>query len=375
MLTSNDTDAMVADLRRLVECESPSMDIEATARCADLLAALGEERLGQAPERIRTGERTNLLWRWGPAPSTRLILGHLDTVWPLGTLARWPFTVEGDRATGPGAFDMKAGLVQALYAVASLSEVERDGVAILVTADEEIGSPDTRGLIEALAWDADEAFVPEASAPGEQANGALKIERKGVSLYSVVITGRAAHAGLEPERGVNASIELAHQVLALATLGDPALGTTVTPTVLASGTTTNTVPAGARIEVDVRVCTVAEQDRVDAAIRALRPHLDGAQVTIEGGPNRPPLERKRTARLFHRAQEAYAALGLGDLEGVAVGGASDGNFTAGVGTDTLDGIGAVGGGAHAEGEWVSVPDLWKRAALLASLVRPHDQQR
>ena len=114
MLTSNDTDAMVADLRRLVECESPSMDIEATTRCADLLAALGEERLGQAPERIRTGERTNLLWRWGPAPSTRLILGHLDTVWPLGTLARWPFTVEGDRATGPGAFDMKAGLVQAL---------------------------------------------------------------------------------------------------------------------------------------------------------------------------------------------------------------------------------------------------------------------
>ena len=226
-----------------------------------------------------------------------------------------------------------------------------------------------------MAWDADEAYVPEASAPGEQANGALKIERKGVSLYSVVITGRAAHAGLEPERGVNASIELAYQVLALATLGDPALGTTVTPTVLASGTTTNTVPAGARIEVDVRVCTVAEQDRVDAAIRALRPHLDGAQVTIEGGPNRPPLERKRTARLFHRAQEAYAALGLGDLEGVAVGGASDGNFTAGVGTDTLDGIGAVGGGAHAEGEWVSVPDLWKRAALLASLVRPHDQQR
>ncbi len=357
-------DLMLRDLRTLVECESPSADLEATGRCAEVLAGLGEERLGTAPERITVGGRVHLLWRWGPGPARALVVGHYDTVWPLGTLARWPFAVDGDRATGPGIFDMKAGVVQALHAVAGLED--RDGVGILVTADEEIGSPDSRELIESLAREASVVLVPEASAAG-----ALKVERKGVSLYSVEVRGRAAHAGLEPEKGVNAAVEAAHQVLAITDLASPGAGTTVTPTVLAAGTTTNTVPAAASISVDVRVRTQEEQARVEAAMHALRPVVPGAELVLRGGPNRPPLERVMSQSLHEEAVAAYGALGLGELAGVSVGGASDGNFTAGVGTPTLDGLGAVGDGAHAEGEWVSVPDLPRRTALLAALVRAH----
>lgn len=333
------------------------------------MAALGLERMGRAPERIRVGERVHLLWRWDdpPAEARVLIVGHFDTVWPLGTTARWPFTVDGDRATGPGSFDMKAGIVQTMHAVASLPD--RSGLAVLLTSDEEIGSPDSRALIEEIARPARAVFVPEASAAG-----ALKVERKGTSLYAVQITGRAAHAGLEPERGVNAALELAHQVLAIAALADPEAGTTVTPTVLEAGTTTNTVPASGRISVDVRVRTVAEQDRVHRQLQELRPVVPGAALEILGGPNRPPLERSASEALLAQAVTAYADLGFGELSGVAVGGASDGNFTAGVGAPTLDGMGAVGDGAHAEGEWVSVPDLPRRAALLAALVRQHQNR-
>lgn len=355
---------LLEDLRTLVECESPSEDLAATTSCAKLVADLGTERMGREPEVLRTGERVALLWSW-PGASRRLILGHLDTVWPMGTLARWPFQVEGERATGPGCFDMKAGIVQAMHAIASLPDPS--GVQLLLTSDEEIGAPDSRGLIEEVAGGTQAVFVAEPSA-----QGALKIERKGVSLYSVEAVGRAAHAGLEPELGVNASVELAHQVLAIAALGDPELGTTVTPGVISAGTTTNTVPAGGRVSVDVRARTVEEQERVDAAMRALRPVLPGASVLVHGGPNRPPLERRRSADLLERAVQEFADLGFGGLQGVAVGGGSDGNFTAGLGIPTLDGLGPVGDGAHAEGEWVSVPDLPRRSALLAALVRRHD---
>lgn len=362
-----DTEAMVQDLRTLVECESPSGDVAATRRCAEVVAELGQRWLGAAPRVVRTGERVALLWSW-EGPRRRLVLGHLDTVWPMGTLARWPFTHDADRASGPGCFDMKAGIVQAMHAIASLEDPS--GMQLLLTSDEEVGAPDSRPLIEQVAREVDEVFVPEASAAG-----ALKVERKGVSLYAVHVTGRAAHAGLEPELGVNASIELAHQVLAIAALQDASVGTTVTPTVLSAGTTTNTVPAAGQIRVDVRARTEAEQDRVDAAVRALVPVLDGAALSIEGGKNRPPLERRRSERLLARAVQAYRDLGYGELAGVAVGGASDGNFTAGLGIPTLDGLGAVGDGAHAEGEWVSVPDMSRRAALLAALVRPDDPAR
>jgi glutamate carboxypeptidase len=235
---------------------------------------------------------------------------------------------------------------------------------VLLTGDEELGSPSSRELIEAEAAGCAAALVLEASADG----GALKTERKGVSLYQVLITGRAAHAGLEPERGVNAAVELAHQLLAATALSDVSRGTTVTPTHSAAGTTTNTVPAAAAFAVDVRVRDAAEQHRVDVAMRALRPVLDGARIEVTGGPNRPPLQADASAALFDRATALAARLGLPPLSRAAVGGASDGNFTAGMGVPTLDGLGAVGGGAHADHEHVLIDELPRRTALLAALV-------
>ncbi|MBO0869525.1 MAG: M20/M25/M40 family metallo-hydrolase, partial [Micromonosporaceae bacterium] len=263
---------------------------------------------------------------------------------------------------GPGCFDMKAGLVMMFHAVAALPDPS--GVTILVTGDEEVGSPSSRRLIEDEARGRAAALVLEASADG----GALKTERKGVSTYDLVVHGRAAHAGLEPERGINASVELAHQLLAMTTLADPTAGTTVTPTILSAGTTTNTVPTRACCAVDVRVRTGAEQRRIDDAMRALRPVLPGARLEVGGGPNRPPLAAAASARLYARATELAAALGLPPLTHASVGGGSDGNLTAGVGTPTLDGLGAVGGGAHSDDEHVIVAELPRRTALLCALV-------
>ncbi len=357
-----DLPAMLAELRQLVECESPSADLAAVARSADLVAGLGAAHLGVAPERIVLDGRTHLRWRLGGGPTRVLVLGHHDTVWPIGSLLTHPFAVEGGRVRGPGCFDMKTGLVMAFHAVAGLPA--RDGVTILVVGDEELGSPSSRGLIEAEATGAAAAFVLEAAAGG----GALKIERKGVSRYQVEIQGRAAHAGLEPEAGVNASVELAHQLLAVTAAADQALGTTVTPTVAQAGSTSNTVPAQGAFAVDVRARSTAEQARVDAALRGLRPVLPGAAVRVAGGPNRPPLEASASADLFARACVLAAGLGLAPLRSAAVGGASDGNFTAGVGTPTLDGLGAVGGGAHADDEHVLIEHLADRTALLAALI-------
>ncbi|WP_193614350.1 M20 family metallopeptidase [Nocardioides lijunqiniae] len=361
-------DAFLADLRELVECESPSSDHGAVARSADVVARVGAAHLGAEPERIVLDGVTHLRWVLGSGSRRVLLVGHHDTVWPLGTLAVRPFSVEDGVVRGPGCFDMLTGLVMAFHALGSLAAdggpEALDGVTVLVTGDEELGSPTSRGLIEDEARLASAALVLEASADG----GALKTERKGVSLYDVRLHGRAAHAGLEPERGVNATLELAHQALVVAALGDPDLGTTVTPTAGRSGTTTNTVPAAASFAVDARVRTVAEQDRVDAAMRALRPVLEGARVEVLGGPNRPPLERAMSTALLERAQGVAGRLGLPALTSVAVGGASDGNFTAGVGTPTLDGLGAVGGGAHADHEHVLVAPIEGRTALLARLV-------
>jgi glutamate carboxypeptidase len=350
---------LLADLRTLVECESPSSDLAAVARSADVVAQVGTDRLGVAPERIVVDGRTHLRWRLGIGPSRVLLLGHHDTVWPLGSLAAHPFCHEDGVLRGPGCFDMKAGLVMGFHAAAGL-----DGVTILVTGDEELGSPSSRALIEDEARLAEAALVLEASADG----GALKTERKGVSLYDVRAVGRAAHAGLEPERGVNATLELAHQALLVSVLSDPARGTTVTPTAVRAGTTTNTVPAEGSFAVDVRVRTVAEQDRVDEAMRALSPVLPGAVVEVAGGPNRPPLEAASSEALFERTRALAVRLGLPEPIAKAVGGASDGNFTAGVGTPTLDGLGAVGGGAHADDEHVLVSELPVRTALLRALV-------
>ncbi|MFI7112530.1 M20 family metallopeptidase [Nonomuraea sp. NPDC050227] len=352
---------MIADIERLVRCESPSGDLAAVARSATAVAELGAARLGAEAERVVIDGCTHLRWRFGGEPRV-LLLGHHDTVWPVGSLERHPFEVRDGVLRGPGCFDMKAGLVMAFHALTALDDL--DGVTVLVTGDEEPGSPTSRRLVEDEARGCAAALVLEAAGPG----GALKTERKGVSRYEVLVRGRAAHAGLEPERGVNATVEVTHQVAAVAALADPALGTTVTPTRLESGTTVNTVPARARFDVDVRVRDAREQDRVDAAMRGLRPVLPGADVTVGGGPNRPPLPASASKELFERACRLAGALGIGPLASVAVGGASDGNFTAGTGTPTLDGLGAVGGGAHADDEHVLVAELPGRTRLLTALV-------
>ncbi|GAA4219501.1 glutamate carboxypeptidase [Streptosporangium album] len=362
-------DLMLADLEELVACESFSADHGAVARSARVVADLGVRRLGARPETIVIDGVTHLRWTFG-APRV-LVVGHHDTVWPVGTLAERPWSLVDGIARGPGVFDMKAGLVQAFHALASLSSP--DGVCLLVTGDEEVGSRSSRALIEESARGCAAAFVLEASGDG----GALKTARKGTSNYGVTVHGRAAHAGLEPDKGANAAVELAHQILALNVIASSVDGgtapddlgpTTVTPTVLSGGTTVNTVPALASVEVDVRVPTVAAQNRVDELVRALVPRVAGTRLEVSGGPNRPPLEESSSARLFELACRIAKDLGMEPLRGASVGGASDGNFTAGVGCPTLDGLGAVGGGAHAPHEHVVVAEMPDRTRLLAGLI-------
>lgn len=364
--------AMTEDLGTLVRCESPSSDHEALIRSADLVADMGTRLLGVAPERITLDDCPHLRWRIGSDTGPRaLLLGHHDTVWPTGSLETHPWTVEesdgGRIARGPGCFDMLAGVVQIFHAVSALRdrlEMTNGGVTILITGDEEIGSPGSRTLIEEEARTAAACFVLEASADG----GALKVERKGVSLYRVDVEGRAAHAGLEPKRGVNAGFELATQLLRIVDFADVEQGTTVTPTTLSAGTTTNTVPARAQLAVDARARTLAEQERVDAAFGDLQPVLPGSTITVTGGINRPPLERSASEDLYALAREVSAELGVPVPGAASVGGGSDGNFAAGVGTPTLDGMGAVGGGAHADHEHVLLAELPGRTALLAGMI-------
>jgi glutamate carboxypeptidase len=352
------TDAMVETLRELVETESPSTDPASLAASADFLSKFGNEALGAPPVRVVTGEHPVLRWSFGEETKV-LLLGHFDTVWPLGTVGRWPFTVTGGIASGPGAFDMKAGIVQGIFALASLSE--RDGVTLLLTSDEELGSHDSRNVIEELGRRAQAVLVLE---PG--ADGALKVGRKGQATYRFDAAGRASHAGLDPEAGANALTEIAHVVLQLDSIAGGT--TTVTPTIASAGTGSTVIPADATLTVDVRATTIAEQERVDAALRAMPAHVPGVRLSCECTTKRPPLERTAAEALFVRARRIASSLGLDDLDGIEVGGASDGNFTAALGTPTLDGLGAVGAGAHAEGEHVVVAKMPERAALVAALV-------
>jgi glutamate carboxypeptidase len=354
--------AMLDELGELVRCESPSADLAALERSAGAVAALGQRLIGRRPEVIADAGPTHLRWRLGDGPRRVLLVGHHDTVWPLGSLGDHPWSVTDGVARGPGCLDMKAGLVQMFHALSVLPDL--DGVTVVVNGDEEVGSPTSSGLIEEAAREAPAALVLEMAAD----DGALKTARKGISLYEMQVSGRAAHAGLEPERGINASVEAAHLVLAIAELGDPAAGTSVTPTLLRSGTAANVVPAGATLAVDVRAVSVAEQRRVDAALRQIRPVLPGSGVTAVAGPTCAPMEPAASADLFATAQRLAGLLGLGPLRGVAVGGASDGNRTAGVGTPTLDGLGAVGGGPHADREHVVTAIIPERTALLAALI-------
>lgn len=349
-------DQLIADLRRLVEVESPSRDVDALTKSADNLARLIEDRTGRPATIVEGADGPHVHWSGGGEPRV-LILGHHDTVFPIGTLAKRPFDVAGGRAVGPGVFDMKAGIVQAIHAVAALDD--RSGVEMLFTADEEVGSGSSRALLEARAVACGNVLVLEPSADG----GALKTGRKGTGTFEVIVRGRAAHAGLEPEKGVNALIEAAHQVLTIASFGDPAAGTTVTPTVAHVGTADNVVPAEARIRVDVRVTDATETERVESSMRSLVPVLDRATLEVLGEINRPPMPESASATLFPIAREV-----MPELAGLAVGGGSDGNFTAALGVPTLDGLGAVGGGAHADHEHVLVDTMPTRVALLTGIL-------
>ncbi|WP_406484363.1 M20 family metallopeptidase [Streptomyces microflavus] len=381
---------MLADLESLVRCESYSADHAALARSAEAVGALGARLLGTAPESIVIDGVTHLRWVFG-TPRV-LLVGHHDTVWPTGSLEARPWSVTAGIARGPGVLDMKAGLVQMFHALASLRTLK--GVCVLVNGDEEIGSPTSRELIEEAARGSAAAFVLEAS--GDR-DGALKTARKGSSRYEVTVHGRAAHAGLDPEKGVNAAVEAAHQVLAIAGIGAAMAGgagstgvpggtgatgvagdsaatgggagtSTVTPTLLSAGSTPNTVPARARIAVDVRVPTSAAQDHIDTLLRGLTPRTPGARLEIQDIGGRPPMEPGASAELFALASRIARELGQGPLRGIAVGGVSDGNCTAAVGCPTLDGLGAVGAGAHADDEYVEVASMIPRSRLLAELV-------
>jgi glutamate carboxypeptidase len=355
------TPQMIDALRALVETESPTADPGACAACADVADELASSLLGTRGERHETHGRVHLRWRFGRADKV-LLIGHLDTVWPLGTTTSWPFAVDDETASGPGVFDMKAGVVQLLFALNAVAE--RDGVTVLLTTDEEIGAPTSRELIRDAAGAVEAALVLEPSAAG-----ALKTERKGVAIYRLDVEGRAAHAGLDPETGVNAAVELVHQLLAVVELADPARGTTVNPGLVSAGTAVNTVPAAATAQIDVRTRTRAEAERIDAAFRALRPVTAGAALAVERVAATPPLERSSSASLFRRAEQLAQRLGLPALTEAAVGGGSDGNMIADLGVPTLDGLGPVGDHAHGRGEYVRVEAMAERAALVAALVR------
>lgn len=354
---------MVEALQALVTCESPSSDPAATTRCLEVAAGIIGDWLGEKPRVVEADGRRHDLYTFGQeGPAVEiLLLAHVDTVWPTGTLAEIPFSVSDGIIRGPGVFDMKAGLVQGLAALTGLDRL--DGIGLLLTTDEEVGSPTSQNLIQTTARDARAVFVLE---PG--VNGALKTERKGVSMYEVVVTGKAAHAGLEPEKGVNALIELAHIVLGLEAAARPELGTTVTPTVATAGTTRNSVPESASVLIDVRARTAAEQERVHAELTSRGALLAGASINVLGGANRPPLERTASAALFETAAAVARKLGQPELREVSVGGGSDGNFTAGMGIPTLDGLGAIGDGAHARHEHVVAHTMGPRAELLRDLI-------
>ena len=349
-------------LAELVALESPPGALGPLGRCADLLTQWGTAVLGRPPRRVLRDGLPHLLWA---AQDQRvLMVGHFDTVWAEGTIRDWPFTVDGDRATGPGVLDMKAGIVQMFAALEALPEAATSRVGVLLTCDEETGSVTSRPLIEQEARRSGAVLVCEPGMP----DGQLKIARKGGSVYRLTARGRAAHAGVEPHLGVNATVELAHHVLAVQLLADPERGTSVTPTVVSGGTTTNTVPEQATLVVDIRSWTRDELERVDSALRGLVPRLDGAALDLSGGVNRYPLDAEAALPLLELAQRTAKELGLEPPGGAYAPGASDGNFTAALGVPTLDGLGAVGSGAHARGEYIELSAIPERIALLSGLI-------
>jgi glutamate carboxypeptidase len=350
----------IADLQELVECESPTEDLKACTQVVELAATITARVLG-TPAQIKQEGGRPVFW-WGAEKPRVVLLAHLDTVWPHGSFTP-TWSVTGDEASGPGVFDMKAGFLQAVYAVAEVPSAEQS-VAIIATTDEEVGSQTSRALIEKISQNAEAVLVLEASLAGK-----VKTGRKGTAMYRISVTGRAAHAGLEPEKGINATTEIARLVSQIAALENSEFGTTVVPTSMQSGTTTNTVPALATLDIDIRSYSKAELVRIDSAIRALSPSHSEAKIEIVGGINRPPLEPTSTMKLYEKLEKVAAEIGMKPIGHASVGGASDGNFAAAAGAQVLDGLGAVGDGAHAPHEHILISSIPERITLLTAFIK------
>jgi len=360
---------MLATLEELVKRESPSTEKAAADAYAEALAArfddLGAETSLFFNETNGAQLKVMIGAPEGEGKKPGLLLCHYDTVWPLGTISQMPFRIEGDMAYGPGVYDMKASHVMVEYALRAIAELDLllpRPIEILFTSDEEVGSLTSRELIEERALQAEYVLVLEPPT----AEGALKTARKGVGGFRLQVKGRASHAGSQPELGISAINELAHQILAIQGLADLEKGTTVNTGVVKGGTRSNVIAARAEAQIDVRAWTPQEAERIEEAMKMLQPKTPGAELLVEGGFKRPPLVRtEAVAGLFQRVKQVGVQLGL-DLEEGSTGGGSDGNFTAALGVATLDGMGAMGDGAHADHEHILLPDLPVRTGLLAA---------
>src|ERR1700676_1665929 len=369
--------AMLRLLKRFVLCESPTDSKPAVDRFGRIVAAEWKKRGAKieflqqkrAGNHVRVAWPSNLARRNGLSARAGqiLVLGHLDTVYELGTIKKMPFRVTRAHAFGPGIFDMKGGLVIALLAAEALARAKwlpRRRIVFLWTSDEETGSQSSREVIEREARRSMAVLVLE---PANGLKGKLKTRRKAVGTAEIVISGRSAHAGLDPAAGINAVHELALQAAHLMRLNNPRRGITVNPTIAQGGTRSNVIPAEARLTIDLRAETIADMRRIERKLKTLRPILPGARVAVQGGFSRPPLERSASAELFSQAQEIAHQLGF-SIDECLAGGGSDGNFTAALGVPTLDGLGAVGAAAHSPDEQVIISALPDRAALLAGLL-------
>jgi|SRR6266481_4302537 len=361
--------AMLQMLQRIVEMESPSDDKAAVDRLGKVLA--GEFEASGCKVRFhRTAEAGDHLQAEFPGRDSQkpvMLLGHFDTVWPLGTLEKMPFRIAEGRAFGPGTFDMKAGIVMMLFALRALKNSGRQHrpVTILLDTDEETGSTTSRPLVEVTAKECEAVLVLE---PAQGPQGLLKTSRKGVGDYTIRVFGQASHAGLDFEKGHSAILELSRQLLEVAKFVDLERGITVNPGVVHGGTRTNVVAAEAMAEVDVRIAWAADAKALEKKFTSLKPFDPHCRIEVSGGLNRPPMERTEgTVRLLRTAQEAARSLGI-ELGESAVGGGSDGNFTSALGIPTLDGLGAVGEGAHAIHESIVLAEMPRRTALLAGLL-------
>jgi glutamate carboxypeptidase len=366
---------MIETLRRYVEYESPSGAPDAIAALVSLIAS-GFAQSPSAEPHASPNIRLHNLSGLGPAlevafASPRrapriLLLGHTDTVYPLGSLRAMPWRQRGPRLYGPGVFDMKAGIVQSLFALRALAARGPlpCPVTLLLVPDEEIGSPGSQPLTRRLARASSTVLVLEPAAPG----GACKTARKGIARFTLRVRGHATHAGLDFEHGASAIVEAAHQTLAISALSRPAAGLTLNPGLISGGSRSNVVAAHAELAIDLRFRTASQGTRAQAALHRLRPHDPRCTLQWEGGIERPVFERSRpTLHLYRLAARAASSLGF-ELGEAAVGGASDGNLTASLGIPTLDGLGAVGAHAHSPNEFILARQMPLRAALLAELI-------